>query len=42
LVYDDKELWQRLQRNGMLADLSWERAAREYLNAYQLVAATKR
>lgn len=42
LVYDDKELWGQLQRNGMLADHSWERAAREYLNAYQLVAATKR
>jgi starch synthase len=42
LVYDDKELWWQLQRNGMLADLSWERAAREYLNAYQLVAATRK
>ena len=42
LVYDDKEMWGQLQRNGMLADHSWERAAREYLNAYQLVAASKR
>ena len=42
LLYDDKELWGQLQRNGMLADHSWERAAREYLNTYQLVAATKR
>lgn len=41
LAYDDKELWGQLQRNCMLADHSWERAAREYLNAYQLVAATK-
>ncbi|MBS1812776.1 MAG: glycogen synthase GlgA [Acidobacteria bacterium] len=42
MVYDDKSLWHQLQRNGMMADHSWERAAREYLNAYQLVAASKR
>ena len=41
LVYDDQELWRQLQRNGMTADYSWERAAHEYLNTYQQVAATK-
>ncbi|HYE73455.1 MAG TPA: glycogen/starch synthase, partial [Blastocatellia bacterium] len=34
LVYDDKELWRRVQRNGMLADFSWGRAAQEYMRAY--------
>jgi starch synthase len=38
LTYDDKELWQRVQRNGMLADFSWGRAAQEYLRAYHVIA----
>jgi starch synthase len=38
LVYDDKELWRRVQRNGMLADFSWARSAREYLWAYEQIA----
>lgn len=38
LVYDDKELWRRVQRNGMLADFSWTRAANEYLRAYHHIA----
>ena len=41
LLYDDKEAWAQVQRNGMLADHSWERAAREYLHAYQVTAQTK-
>ena len=42
LLFDDKAAWSQIQRNGMLTDHSWERAAREYLNAYKLVAASKR
>ncbi len=42
LLFDDKAAWRQIQRNGMLTDHSWERAAHEYLNAYQLVAASRR
>ncbi len=42
LAFDNKDVWRQLQRNGMAADYSWERAAREYLNAYQLVASAVR
>lgn len=42
LVYYDEQTWQILQRNGMSADLSWDRAAREYLHAYQLIIARRR
>ncbi len=42
LLFDDKAAWSQIQRNGMLKDHSWERAAREYLNAYQLLAQSKR
>lgn len=38
LVYDDKELWRQVQRNGMLADFSWSRAAQEYMRAYYHIA----
>jgi starch synthase len=30
LVYRQQELWTTLQRNGMLADFSWDRSATEY------------
>ena len=40
MVYYDRDVWRRLQRNGMQEDFSWERSAHNYLNAYrQLVAA---
>ncbi len=42
LLFDDKAAWKQIQRNGMLADHSWERAAREYLAAYETVARAKR
>jgi starch synthase len=38
IVYYDPELWRHLQRNGMLADHSWERAAHNYLDAYHQIA----
>jgi len=37
MVYYDRDLWQKLQRNGMLADFSWDRAARQYIEAYQRI-----
>ena len=37
--YYDPPTWQRLQRNGMRADHSWERAAHDYLDAYQRIVA---
>jgi starch synthase len=42
LNYYDRETWQRLQRNGMRADHSWERAAHNYLDAYERVVASGR
>jgi starch synthase len=38
LVYDDKDLWRRVMRNGMLADFSWTRAAHDYMRAYHHIA----
>lgn len=38
--YYDRPLWQRIQRNGMRADHSWERAAHNYLEAYHHIAAS--
>jgi starch synthase len=42
MAYYDRELWRKLQRNGMSEDFSWERSAHNYLNAYHQVAAAKR
>jgi len=35
-TYKDKKAWERLQRNGMSEDFSWESAARKYLDIYLL------
>jgi starch synthase len=35
-VYQDKDAWRKLQRNGMLVDNSWENAARKYVELYHL------
>jgi len=35
--YRDREVWRQLQRNGMQADHSWERAAHDYLDAYHRI-----
>ncbi len=40
--YYDREAWRRIQRNGMRADHSWERAAHNYLDAYQRIVAAGR
>ena len=34
--HKDAEVWKSLQANGMAADFSWERSAREYDRIYQL------
>jgi starch synthase len=34
-LWRDKSAWQRLQENGMGADVSWHRAARQYANLYR-------
>jgi starch synthase len=41
MVYHDRGQWQKLQRNGMRADFSWERSAQNYMTAYHQVAAAK-
>jgi starch synthase len=41
LVYYDRDLWRKLQRNGMRQDFSWDRAAHNYLDAYANVAAAR-
>lgn len=35
LVFSDKPRWERLQRNGMSQDFSWENAARQYSELYR-------
>jgi starch synthase len=34
-VYPNKKIWTRLQKNGMKADFSWNRAAGEYVKMYR-------
>jgi starch synthase len=34
-VYPNKRIWTRLQKNGMKADFSWDRAAGEYVKMYR-------
>jgi starch synthase len=34
-LWHDKDAWRRLQMNGMGADLSWTRPARQYANLYR-------
>ncbi len=41
-VFADRKQWARLQQNGMAADFSWDRAAREYVTVYKRVIAAKR
>jgi starch synthase len=39
LNYKDSRLWKTLQTNGMAADFSWERSAREYERVYEAARA---
>jgi starch synthase len=35
LLWSDVEAWHRLQRNGMAAEVGWDRAARQYAHLYR-------
>ena len=35
MMFQDPRAWKRLQQNGMAADFSWDRSAREYDRIYQ-------
>ncbi|HZS43656.1 MAG TPA: glycogen synthase GlgA [Blastocatellia bacterium] len=37
ITYQDKDLWRTLMLNGMNADFSWERSARQYIYVYEAV-----
>ncbi len=37
-AYADKDIWRRIQLNGMRADNSWDAAARRYVEVYRAVA----
>lgn len=37
-AYADKDIWRRIQLNGMRADNSWQAAARKYVEVYRAVA----
>ena len=37
-VFEDKEAWQQLMRNGMAQEYSWGRSAKEYVEVYERVA----
>jgi len=41
LAFYDGDLWRRLQQNGMREDHSWDRAARDYLDAYHKIVETR-
>jgi starch synthase len=34
-VYHDRDVWDRLRRQGMAGDYSWEASAREYVRVYK-------
>lgn len=40
-AYADQPTWQRLIRNAMAQDLSWERSARHYVDLYQQAVAAR-
>jgi starch synthase len=42
IVYQDKERWEKLQRNGMSQDFSWGNAARHYEELYQRLLVNKK
>jgi starch synthase len=35
-VYKNRKAWQKLMRNGMARDFSWERAARQYEELFRI------
>lgn len=34
-LYQKKEIWQKIQKNGMKKDFSWKKSAKKYLKLYQ-------
>jgi starch synthase len=40
-VYNDREAWQTLQKNGMSQDFSWTQSALKYFRLYQRLTATR-
>ena len=36
-AFQDREGWQRLMRNGMARDLSWDASAKEYVALYRKI-----
>jgi starch synthase len=36
-IYPDKNIWQKIQRAGMVQDFSWEKSAGQYLQLYQSI-----
>ena len=42
MVWEDRRVWDQLVRNGMRADWSWERSAREYERVYEEIVAARR
>ena len=40
-LYQDQKAWQKLQREGMRQDYSWERSARAYLSLYRSLASSR-
>lgn len=41
-AFHQKEIWTRLQENGMRTDFSWDRSAAEYVKVYEAVRAPRR
>jgi starch synthase len=40
-MYNEKEAWQTLQKNGMSQDFSWTQSALKYFNLYQRLTTTR-
>ena len=40
-VYHDRAAWATMQRQGMKADVSWDRSARKYAELYQSLISGK-
>ena len=41
-MYPNKKIWTRLQKNGMRADVSWDRSAGEYVKMYRKLRRSRR
>jgi starch synthase len=41
-VFDDRKLWQKIMKNGMREDLSWQQASKRYIQLYGKCIAKKK